>query len=199
MELIPNELKKKYLREVIKGWLQFCAFSLTLVPRLVKDRTVEINGVLYKLNWNTHEPMGEMARRISLVMPIAASFLATSAIGSEKLRLQLAEGLGTDQLSPSEQLLRALLLADIGVPGLPKILDDTSKSVARAAYLSTVLVRKLYDVAIRFRLDKGDVDAVRSLAANLVTSITGSGKGSGGRDGVIENLRRQRVLLDLDK
>jgi hypothetical protein len=199
MELIPNELKKKYLREVIKGWLQFCAFSLTLVPRLVKDRTVEINGVLYKLNWNTHEPMGEMARRISLVMPIAASFLATSAIGSEKLRLQLAEGLGTDQLSPSEQLLRALLLADIGVPGLPKILDDTSKSVAGSSYLRKVLLRKLYDVAIRFRLDKGDVDAVRSLAANLVTSITGSGKGSGGRDGVIENLRRQRVLLDLDK
>ena len=199
MELVPNDVKKKYLQQVIKGWLQFCAFSLTLVPRLVKDKTVEINGVLYKLKWNTHEPMGEIARRISLVMPIAVSFLATSAMGSEKLRLQLADGLGTDQLSPSEQLMRALLLSDIGVPGLPKILGDTSQAVSRSSYLRKVLLRKLYDVAIRFRLNKGDVEAVRSLAANLVANIAGSDKGSARRNGVIENLRRQRVLLDLDK
>lgn len=199
MELIPNDLKKKYLTDVIRGWLQFCAFSLTLVPRLVKDKTVEINGVLYKLNWNTHEPMGEMARRISLVMPIAASFMATSAIGSEKLRLQLAEGLGTDELSPSEQLMRALLLADIGVPGIARIFEDTSKAVAVSPYLRKVLLRKLYDVAIRFRLNKNDVEAVRGLAGNLLASIAGAEKGSRKRESVIENLRRQRLLLDLDK
>ncbi|MFN7008955.1 MAG: metallophosphoesterase [Allorhizobium sp.] len=199
MELIPKELKKKYLRDVVKGWLQFCAFSLTLVPRLIVDKTVELNGVLYKLNFNSHEPVGELARRISLVMPIAVSYMATTALGSEKLKLQLSEGLGTKDLAPSEQLMQGLLLADIGVSGIVKILENTTKSVAPNPYLSKVLLSKLYDVAIRFRLDRKDVERVRNLAGDLLVGVTGQEKHGKRREKVIENLRRQRLLLDMEK
>lgn len=199
MELVPHDLKKKHLRTVVRGWLQFCAFSLTLVPRLITDKTVEINGVLYKLNINTHEPVGEVARRISLVMPIVTSYMATSALGSEKLKLQLKDGLGGEELTASEQLLRALLLADIGVPGIADILKTTSKSVAGSPYLKKVLLRKLYDVAIRFRLEGPEVDAVRNLASDLLGSISGYGKGSVSRERVIDSLRKQRLLLDRER
>lgn len=199
MELVPNATKKRFLKDVIRGWLQFCAFSLTLVPKLITDKTVELNGVLYRLNFNSHESIGELARRISLVMPIAVSYMATNAMGSEKLKLQLSEGLGSTELAPSEQLMQGLILADIGVTGIVKMLENTAKSVSPSPYLQKVLLRKLYDVAIRFRLDKKDVEQVRNLAGDLLVGTTGGDKQGKRREKIISDLRRQRLIVDMEK
>lgn len=194
MELIPNEKKIELLAVLVHGWLQFCAMSLSLVPKLVKDKTVELHGVLYRLSFNTHEPMGELARRISLVMPISVAQIAAGSMGSEKLRLQLADGIGTDKLGPSDQLLRALLLAEIGVPGISKILKDAASKLKDNRFLRNVLMRKLYDVAIRYRLERGELEDVRNLAGDMAKSINWDEKSDKKREALIDNLRKRRLV-----
>lgn len=199
MELVSSEKKRLLTTELVKGWLQFCTFSLGLVPQIVKDRAVTIHGVRYRLSFQTDEPMGELARRLSITMPLATALLATSNIGSEKLRLQLTEGIGDEGYSPSEQLFRALLLADIGVPGISGILRKAFSGVRTYRYLSKVLARKLYDVAIRFRLNKDEVEEIRNIAGDIVLEIEGEKKNSKRRDAIIQKLRTQRLLVDKDK
>ncbi|UIY28326.1 hypothetical protein LZK73_15270 [Neorhizobium galegae] len=195
---MPHEVKRDLVREIVNGWLQFCTFSLSLVPQIAKDKTVTINGVVYRLNFQSDEPIGETARRISLAMPLAVAQLAIGSMGSEKLRRQLEDGIGLDGVGASEQLMRAILLADLGIPGISTILRNTSLMTKKSRYLSKVLARKLYDVAIRFRLEAGELNAIRNLAADLTTNIEGlpSQANERRRSDVINRLRKQRLMLE---
>lgn len=199
MELIPKDEKRSRLEVVITGWLQFCTFSLGLVPRIAKDKSVMLNGVLYRVRFSGDEPVGEIARRISLAMPLAISYMATGYVGSEKLKTQLEEGIGEKGGSVSAQVLRSLLLADIGVSGIGKILRKAATGVRQHRFLEKVLVRKLYDVAIRFRLGDDDLNEVRQLATEVALRIDGQAPDSKQREAIITNLRRQRVLMGPDK
>jgi len=199
MELIPKDEKRSRLEVVITGWLQFCTFSLGLVPRIAKDKSVMLNGVLYRVRFSGDEPVGEIARRISLAMPLAISYMATGYVGSEKLKAQLEEGIGEKGGSVSAQVLRSLLLADIGVPSIGRIFRKAATSIRQHRFLEKVLVRKLYDVAIRFRLGDDDLNEVRQLATEVALRIDGRTPDSKQREAIITNLRRQRVLMGPDK
>lgn len=200
MELVSSEKKRLLVRELITGWIQFCTYSLGLIPQIVKDKSITLHGVRYKLSFSPDDPMGEIARKLAINMPLATSYLATSNIGSEKLRLQLSEGIGDLGYGAGEQLFRAMLLADIGVPGISGILRKAFTGVRKHRYLSKVLSRKLYDVAIRFRLEKEEVNEIRNLAGDLVVELEGEKKGgSKRREAIIAQLRTQRLVIDRDR
>ena len=200
MELIPDKDKRELLRLALKGWLQFCTLSLSLVPIIARDKTLVLNGVTYRLNLQTDVPIGELARRLSMAMPLATSSVATNYIGSEKLKLQLMDGIGSDIESPSTQLFRALLLADIGVDEISEIFKKAEKGVKGRRFLLNVLVRKLYDVAIRFRVDERNLEEIREIASRIAVSLEGK-KGSkleaGRRNQIKKSLREQRVVSKL--
>ncbi|WP_292640120.1 metallophosphoesterase [Mesorhizobium sp.] len=199
MELIADAEKRKLLSSVITGWLQFCTFSLGMIPQIARDKAVNINGVRYKINLRKDEPMGELARRISLVMPLVVSQMATGFVGSEKLKLQLEDGIGSESEKPSAQLLRTLLLADIGVGGISKIFRQAAVGIRKHRFLEQVLARKLFDVAIRFRLSDVDLEDIRNLASDMALKIDGEPMKSVKRDAILENLRKQRLLMGKER
>ena len=200
MELIPDAEKRKLLKQALTGWLQFCTLSLSLVPIIARDKKLVFNGVTYRLNLQTDIPIGELARRLSLVMPLATSSVATNYIGSEKLKLQLMEGIGGAKDSASTQLFRALLLADIGVDEIGEVFTRAEKGIRGHRFLLSVLVRKLYDVAIRFRVDDANLEEIREIASRIAVSLEGKKGGeleAGRRNQIKKALREQRVVSKL--
>lgn len=200
-ELIPDWDKRRYLAGVLQGWVQFAANSLGIIGDLARDRRVAFNGVTYVSTLADNLPVGEVARRLALSMPTAAARMAATFVGTEKLRLQLEDGLGSSAEPPSRQLMRISVLADMG-------LEDFSKPAAKAAatlkeyrFLNHVFARKLYEVAVRFRLDKDELNALRALAGEALVAIESPPHGEAARrkSAIIEGINRQRVRMKLLK
>lgn len=117
-ELIPDADKRRYLSRALQGWVQFAANSLGIVAILAKERRVTFNGITYRSTLAEDVPIGEMARRLSLSMPVASAKMAATFLGTEKLQLQLEEGLGTSSERPAKQFIRLAVLADLGIPNI---------------------------------------------------------------------------------
>ncbi|RYE70252.1 MAG: metallophosphoesterase [Rhizobiaceae bacterium] len=201
MELVPSPLKKKILRSVLHGWLQFLATSMGLVPTLAKNKKLKIAGIEYVVLFSSDMDIAEIARRIFLYMPIASAKLATHHLGTEKLRVQLEEGIGadTDDFSAGQQFMRASILSQLGVDGLDKIVEQAAATFSDKGYLSSVFVRLLSEIVVRFRLPESDLQGIRLVAADAIARIEGkTGQNAARRKGqVIEALTHKRMTLEL--
>ncbi|KQM19258.1 hypothetical protein ASE49_03115 [Novosphingobium sp. Leaf2] len=203
MELVPSKLKKAILRDVVQGWIQFLALSMGGVPTLAKEKRMKLAGIEYIVLFSDQMDVGEVARRIFMYMPISTAKLATHHLGTEKLRVQLEEGIGSEagEISAVQQFMRAAILAQLGVDGLSKIVALAADKFADKGFLSSVFVRMLSEVVVRFRLPEAELRDIRLTAADAITRLEGkTGQRAAVRRGqVIESLtstRRKVGLLD---
>ncbi|MDI1343257.1 MAG: hypothetical protein PSV22_04030 [Pseudolabrys sp.] len=198
MELIPDAQKREYLSGALSGWVQFTANSLGLVNALAKERRVTFNGVTYISTLSPNLPVGEMARRMALSMPAAIGRMAAAFLGTEKLIPQLHQGIGEANEPLGRQLLRISILADLGSTDVARLAAKASARFRGFRFLSHALARKLYEVAVRFRLPSADLAQVRSVAADIYVSLEGvaGGKVAARKARIIEGMATQRRQID---
>jgi hypothetical protein len=193
-DLIPNAKKKAILTDVIDAWAAFAALSLSLVPSISEHKKFYFEGVQYRLTLGDDLATDEVARRLMFVMPIAVARLAFYNVGTEKLRRQLEEGIGSTE-SLANQFIRFSLLADLGLPGIGRVAQKTAAVLKPSKYLANVLVRKFHELLLRFRLAEEDVEKVREITADVMVSLAGQrGRVAGERKGRMINSMKQREL-----
>jgi len=202
MELVKNPIKTKILRSVIHGWLQFVCLSLGLVPALAKEKTMTLSGVKYEMHFPENLEIGELARRLFIYMPISVLKVAHQHLATEKLQLQLEEGLGDDfeKTSAGQQFVRVALLALMGTENVSEKLRIVVDALEGRKYLSEVLLRQMYELAVRFRLPDHELQEIRALAATLATRLEGTPAAEVGKrkSQIIGNLTRSRLVVGLD-
>ncbi len=203
MELIPNSLKAKILERVIHGWIQFLALTMGIVPALAKDKRASFGGIEYLVLTSGKDNIASLANHLFMYVPIAAGKVATQYVGTEKLRMQLETGIGNDikVLSASQQFMRATILSQLGVDGLPDVVEKAAGILKDYNYLNAAFVRMLYEVVIRFRLPDADLSKIRLVAANTIAGIEGkTGQRAAARKAEIINLlSNNRRSMNLGK
>jgi hypothetical protein len=202
MELIPNPVKTRVLEAVIHGWLQFVSLSLGVVPALSTERKMVLSGVKYEVHFPEDMEIGEIARRLFIYMPSAVMKVAHDYMSTEKLQLQLEEGLGSplERLSGGQQFMRVGLLALMGADDVASKLRAVGEALRGKKYLSEVLLRHIYELAVRYRLPEHELKAVRALAAELGTRLEDTpAKEIGKRKSqIIGNLAKSRLVVGID-
>lgn len=193
-EFVPDWEKRKIMAGVIEGWVKFCLDSLSIVSDLAKERRVVFNGVTYRTTLPPDLSVGEVARRLTLVMPIASARMASTFLGTEKLRLQIEDGLGAATEPAARQLIRVAILADLGVHDLSKPATKVAGALKGNRYLEHVFARKMYEVAVRFRLSKPELAAIQNIAASSFQAI--GGKSDRRRAALFDGMAKQRLLLE---
>ncbi len=173
MELIPDEDKRRVLNTVLDGWLRFAGNSLGIVGSLAKEKKVVFNGVTYRSLLPDDLTIGEVARRLSMMLPIASARLASMFLGTEKLQLQLEDGLGTREEPASRQFFRFAILSDLMVDDLASKAVLVDQSIRGHTFLTHVFARKLYEIAVRYRLPINQLRRIRSLVGDLFTDLSG--------------------------
>lgn len=202
MELVKNPIKTKILKAVVQGWIQFICLALGLVPALAKEKTITFSGVKYEMHFPENVEIGELARRLFISIPISVLKVAYQHLGSEKLQLQLEEGLGDDpaKTSAGQQFVRVALLALMGTENVSEKLKVVGDRLEGRKYLSEVLLRHMYELAVRFRLPDHELQEIRGLAATLATRLEGTpAKDVGKRKSqIINSLTHSRLVIGLD-
>jgi hypothetical protein len=198
MELIPDWEKRKYVSGIIGEWVRFAATSLSIVSVLAEKKRVTFNGITYMSTLDEKLSVGDLARRLALTMPTAAARMATVFLGTEKLRLQLLEGIGPAGERPARQVMRLSILADLGADNVPELAEKTAESARGHRFLEHVLARKLYEVAVRFRLAKVDLNRLRSLVGEMFVTLesTPGPEAASRKATVLKGMSKQRVLID---
>ncbi len=199
MELIPTGRKGEVLDVVIDAWLDFIAMSLRIIPGLVSERRLKFAGVEYVVLYPDDMDAGELAQRLYMYMPIASAKIVSYHLGTEKLRVQLEDGIsGTARQSPASQFLRGAVLAQLGVDGLPEILESVSKSLKDSRYLQEVLFRLLAEVVVRYRLPERERHKISALAADIRVSLEGEtgSKATRRKGSVMKALDSSRIAIN---
>lgn len=201
MELIPKERKRAVLKLVLDGWLKVLALSVGLVPALAKEKHLTFNGIRYEIHFPPHMSLGEVTRRLLISMPISLLRIIHQIMGTDKLELQLAHGVGGDitETPAREQLLRVGLLSLLGSEGVADKLSDVGGLLKGNRYLSEVLLRQLYELAIRYRLDDAELSKVKKLAAQTATELESlpPKKRASRRSEIIRSLTKSRLLVEM--
>src|SRR6185312_13046695 len=187
MELIPKERKRELLDLVMDGWLSLLAHSLGIIPALAKERHVTFNGIRYEIQFPENMSLGEVTRRIIL--------------GTDKLELQLSKRLGDDlEITPGrQQFIRVGLLSLLGTEGISEKLREVGTKLRGKRYLSEALLRQLYELAVRYRLNDAELSKIRRLAGDLATELEAvpAGQKVKRRDQIIESLTKDRLIVEM--
>lgn len=201
MELIKDTDKRRLLKGAIEGWARFTAMSMDIVSELAVRKRVVFNGVTYKSSLGDDLSVGETARRITLYMPIAVARMASVFVGTEKLKLQIEDGIGSDEEPPARQFIRMAILADLGISGLPAIAARANEKMVSSQFLQHVMARKLYEVAVRFRLDKEELKEIRDIVGNAFIELNSTPKNKkiSSKNSIISGMEQQRLQLKLGK
>jgi len=198
MDFVPSSFKKEVLKHVIQGWLQFTALSMGLVPDLAKERRMTLAGINYIVLFPKMD-VAELARRIFMYIPISTAKMATYHLGSEKLRVQLEEGIGSDDntMSKGQQFMRATILAQLGVGRLDRVIKKVEPIFRETGFLNSVFIRMLSEIVVRFRLPDTELHEIRSVVGRSIASLEGKkGYKAAQRTGqVIESLSARRLVL----
>ena len=201
MELIPKAKKRQLINLVLDSCLSVMAHSLGVVPALAKEKHITLNGIRYEIHFPEGMELGEITRRIMLAMPIALIRIIHQIMGTDKLELQLAQGIGDDvRVTPGrEQFLRAGLLSLLGVEGAADKLATVASAIEGKTYLREALLRQLYELAIRYRLEESELKKVRGLAGDLATELEAVPLGDKvkRREQIIESLTRDRLIVEM--
>lgn len=199
MELIPTKKKGEILDVVVEAWLEFIAMSLRMVPGLISERRLKFAGVEYVVLYPDDMDPGELAQRLYMYMPIASAKVVSYHLGTEKLRVQLEDGIsGVSRQTPASQFLRGAVLAQLGVDGLPEILESVAKSLKDSRYLQEVLFRLLAEVVVRYRLPERERLKISSLAADMRVNLEGAtgSKASQRKGSVMKALDSSRIAIN---
>ena len=123
-------------------------------------------------------------------------------MGTDKLEIPLSKGLSDkdSDLSGRERLMRVGLLSLLGNDGVADQLESVAKSLEGKPYLAEVLLRQLYELAVRYRLPDSEISKVRTVAADLATRLEAipSARRDKRRAEIIQNLVKSRLIVGMD-
>lgn len=202
MEEIAGSDKRRHLASVWRGWGAFLHMSLQLVPELARDRKIRINGVLYELGVPLGMSDEELARRISLGMPIGLSRLLSASLGTEKLEQQLTEPELAEQDEPLVvDFFRTSLIADLKLVSVVTAIKNTLHRLRTSPYLSEAMVQKIAELRRYERISEERFASIAPSVAETIARLGGAtGKALGdAKRKQIARLQRQGVMLRLRK
>lgn len=187
MELIDDAKKRRHLTKLWRGWSILLRLSLMVVPEIARHRRFRINGVLYEFNAPYGMSDGELARIISLQMPVGISTMVSGALGTEKLERQLEEPELDAALEPLVfKLLRSGLIADLRLRATPSALKDALEVFRGSPYLREALIWKIADLRRMNRISERHFEAIALPLASAISDLKG-----GTRTEKVEEKRRQ--------
>ena len=127
--------------------------------------------------------------------------MATIFLGTEKLQLQLEDGLGSKEQTPSQQFMRFAILSDLMVDNLPESAQKVAQVLKGHRFLSHVFGRKLWEIALRFRLPENQLEQIRSLVGDTMMTLSGlpHEEAAKRKSRVIQALQRERLLIEFDR
>jgi predicted MPP superfamily phosphohydrolase len=178
MDLVSDKQKRAIVTELLDGWNEFTLFSLSLIPMITAKGSFRFEGVDYRINFPEHLPIDEIARRLMFAMPVAVSRVAYATMGTEKLVNQLSSGIGLESEPIERQLMRFCIVADLGLPGVAAAGEKVAACLKGHPYLTNVLITKLHETLMRFKLPAAEADRLRALTAALIGKLAeGAGRG----------------------
>jgi hypothetical protein len=202
MELIPKDQKSSVLDKVIKNWISVLSMSIGLAPALAQQKRITFNGISYEIHFPDGMSIGEITRRMLLSMPLGIFRMIHQMMGTDKLEIPLSKGLSDkdSDLSGRERLMRVGLLSLLGNDGVADQLESVAKSLEGKPYLAEVLLRQLYELAVRYRLPDSEISKVRTVAADLATRLEAipSARRDKRRAEIIQNLVKSRLIVGMD-
>lgn len=197
VELVPDKNKREMMKALMDGWNQFALVSLALIPAMASKKRYWYGGVEYRLNFPDNMETDEIARRLFLTMPISVARTAFLNLGTEKLKLQLEEGLGDVSEPLERQLIKYCILMDLGLPGAGEMTGVVRDQLLGNKYLTNVMLIKIHDSLIKLRIPASERKKVREIAADIISGMNGGSKKQlGERKGrAINQLKKYELFL----
>jgi len=202
MELISDAEKRRHLTEILKGWSIFLHVSLSFVPALALHRRLRINGVLYEISAPHGMSAVELARLISLNMPVSVSKVIAATLGTEKLERQLIE----PQLDAVKhplifEFFRVALIADLRLGAASDAIRGALQRLRQSSYLLEAMIWKIADVR---RLDRLPEQAFKEIAPDVaqgIASLKGGAREEKEREKQhqMKRLQREGLLLRIKR
>lgn len=196
-ELVSDEKKRQVVRNLLDGWNEFTLLSLALVPSMASKQRYWFGGIEYRLNFPDGMETDEIARRLFLAMPISVARMAYYNLGTEKLKLQLEEGIGSDAEPLERQLIRYCIMADLSPPNSGALAETITRAMHENRFLSSVLMLKLHDLLVKLRVPEAERPKVRECIADLVINlIPAKGRPGNRKTQIILDYQRQDLRLE---
>jgi 3',5'-cyclic AMP phosphodiesterase CpdA len=190
MELIPDAEKRRHLATIWQGWSTFLLLSLSIVAELARRRRIRINGILYEVLAPQSMPAVDLARAISLQMPLGVCQLISAVLGTEKLERQLAE-VAIDNAEPLiYKFLRASLIADLRLTATPVAIRQVLTDLKDSPYLREAMAMKVADLRRLDRLVQSHFDEIAPSLAQAIADLKG-----GSFEAREEEKRRQLQII----
>jgi len=174
LEEIPGAMKRKYLDHVLRSWGVFLYISLLIVPELAQKRKVRINGVLYELAASRGFSDTELARLISLGLPVSMTKLISASLGTEKLEQQLMRPEFADSEAPlTNEFFRSALIADLKLSKTGDASVAALKALESSPFLLEAFAYKIRDLRRLHRISDAQFEVMRAQLAESIASLRG--------------------------
>ena len=200
MELIPDEVKRRHLANVMQGWGIFTAQGLWVVPLLAKHRKMKVNGVEYEVALPRHYSEARVARTIYLELLNSISYLIKTKLGTEKLEHQLTEPKFEEAREPAIlKYYRYSLIADLRIGDWCGALNSLHDHLRSIPYLRESLLRKIGGMySLGFDLRDGE-GKLRQMAGKMLGELRGRSHSDSKRQAVrsVEDLKKRALVRRL--
>lgn len=191
MELISDTRKRAHLDRIWRGWALLLYTSIYVSPQLAKQRRMRINGVMYEVIASYGMSDKTLLRRMMLLLPHVHIKMLSGALGTEKLEKQLTEPTLDEAGEPKiYSLLRAGLVADLGLQATPGVIDQTADLLQQEHYLLRSLVVHVSQLRRLGMIEDNHFSRLEGSLAKSMAKIQGGTKSERMK---IENKQRRKL------
>lgn len=146
-ELIPDADKREHLNRVLRSWAYTVLGSYLVIPSLVKNRRMVINGLSYVISYPKEYSDDRVAKLISVNTPKEIGRMIHLLIGTEKLEMQLTETTLDEVNQPKMiEYFKSALCIDLRLKEWWKVPGKFNEKVKDSHYFQEVMLSKAADV-----------------------------------------------------
>lgn len=171
-ELIEDTEKRYHLANVLKSWASTILTSYFLIPNLVKNRKMNVNGLTYIVSYPHDYTDDDVAKSIAINLPKEVARLVFLLLGTGKLEVQLSQKTIQEADEPDiVEFLRCCLRIDLRLGEWWRVPKQFSNRVKDNKSLQETMLSKTTDVyrlgsatkAIQNELEEEIVDIYSSV------------------------------------
>lgn len=202
MELISDGQKRQHIKEILKGWSVMLASSITLAPKLARERRIRVNGVLYEVQAPQGMSTTTLLKQMMLYLPHIHIRMLSNSLGTEKLERQLTEPALDEAEEPKIfAMLRAGLVADLRLDATPGAIATLFNKFKHNKYL---LWSSIVHVSELRRLNRVKAEHFAKLDLPLASAIAQLRGGPTSKIRSTTNiqlskLKKERLLLKMQQ
>ncbi|KCV82449.1 phosphohydrolase [Actibacterium atlanticum] len=146
-ELIEDTEKRLHLANVLKSWASTILTSFFLIPNLVKNRKMTINGLSYIVSYPHDYTDDQVAKSIAINLPKEVGRLVFLLLGTGKLEVQLSQKTMQETDEPDlVEFLRCCLRIDLRLGEWWKLPRQFSDRVKGNKSLQETMLSKATEV-----------------------------------------------------